>query len=66
MLTYRHKRALQAFEAFASEVPLERAVVAARKSVHGLPEADWDDPELQRLMADFLVELKASGKLPAE
>ena len=64
MLTYRQKRALQAFCAFAREVPLERAIVAARRSVRGLPEADWDDPELQGAMADFLVGLKATGKLP--
>jgi hypothetical protein len=65
VLTYRQKRALQAFRAFAQEVPLERAIVAARRSVHGLPESDWDDPELQGAMADFLAELQAAGKLPA-
>ena len=39
---------------------------AARGGVWTLPEADWDDPELQGLMAEYLVELKAAGKLPAD
>ena len=43
-LTYRQKRALQAFRASAREFSLEQAVISARKSVR-MPEADWLDPE---------------------
>lgn len=61
-LTYRQKRALQAFRAFAREFGLEQAVVSARKSVR-MPDADWDDPELAERMADVAVELHATGEL---
>lgn len=61
-LTYRQKRALQAFRAFAREFGLEQAVHSARNSVQ-MPEADWQDPELAEAMADIAAELHAAGEL---
>jgi hypothetical protein len=61
-LTYRQRRALQAFRAFAREFQLEQAVISARKSVR-MPEADWLDPELSERMADIAAELHAAGEL---
>jgi hypothetical protein len=61
-LTYRQKRALQAFRAFAREFSLEQAVISARKSVR-MPEEDWLDPELSERMADIAAELHAAGEL---
>ena len=61
-LTYRQKRAFQAFRAFAREFSLEQAVISARKSVQ-MPDADWDDPELAERMADIATELHAAAEL---
>jgi len=62
VLTYRQKRALQAFRAFAREFPIEQAITSARKSVQ-MPDEDWDDPELAERMADIAAELHAAGEL---
>jgi hypothetical protein len=59
-LTYRQKRALQAFRAFAREFGLEQAVHSVHNSVQ-MPEADWD--ELAAPMADVAAELQAAGEL---
>jgi hypothetical protein len=61
-LTYRQKRAVQAFRAFAREFPIEQAIGSARKSVR-MPEAGWLDPELAERMADIATELYAAGEL---
>jgi hypothetical protein len=61
-LTYRQKRALQAFRAFAREFPIEQAIKSTRKSVQ-MPEYDWLDPELSERMADIAEELHSLGEL---
>jgi hypothetical protein len=61
-LSYRQKRALQAFRAVAREFPIELAVNSARHSVQ-MPEADWVDPDLSERMADIAAELYAAGEL---
>jgi hypothetical protein len=61
-LTYRQKRALQAFRAFAREFPIEVAVRATRNSIRGMPEADWD--EVAEAMADIAAELHATAASP--
>jgi hypothetical protein len=63
VLTYRQERALQAFGGFARVFPIEQAIASPRNSVRGLPEADWDDPELAERMADIAAELHAIGEL---
>jgi hypothetical protein len=42
---------------------LEQAVISTRKSIRGLPEEDWQDPELSEAMADIAAELHAIGEL---
>jgi hypothetical protein len=61
-LTYRQKRALQAFRAFAREFPIEQAIESARKSVR-MPEKDWLYPQLSERMADIAAELHSLGEL---
>lgn len=62
-LTYRQKRALQAFRGFAREFPIEQAIRSTRKSIPGMPEEDWQDPELSERMADIAAELHVAGEL---